>query len=280
MCLERAGIVKWSGDPEAIPPEALLLYDSPDAVLASWRLHEASPPTLQQLHQGYKILLGLRNDRPPLASWRVAGLDPLQLNDWLKNQEALLPDPGLMPESELVAALFIRPLLQAEPKLLDCYLDLELKAELAGGAPDSNYLARLQLQLATQTEMSAEALLVAWWQPFTEAREEAELTLLQLHQVQEELEHYFLLSRRQQELLESHEQSELERLRLVEQQELLQQSLLNAREEAELTLLQLHQVQEELEHYFLLSRRQQELLESHEQLELRSERLLAGLINR
>ena len=33
------------------------------------------------------------------------------------------------------------------------------------------------------------------------ASEEAELTLLQLHQVQKELEHYFLLSRRQAEML-------------------------------------------------------------------------------
>jgi len=37
-----------------------------------------------------------------------------------------------------------------------------------------------------------------------DAREEAELTLLQLHQVQEELEHYFLLSREQNALLDGH----------------------------------------------------------------------------
>ena len=44
-------------------------------------------------------------------------------------------------------------------------------------------MADLQQQLSSQ----AEAL--------TEAREEADLTLLQLHQVQEELERYFLRSR-------------------------------------------------------------------------------------
>ncbi|QEY32395.1 hypothetical protein EVJ50_09395 [Synechococcus sp. RSCCF101] len=38
-----------------------------------------------------------------------------------------------------------------------------------------------------------------------DAREEAELTLLQLHQVQEELEHYFLLGREQTALLSAHE---------------------------------------------------------------------------
>jgi len=248
--LERAGLEMWPGDPEAVPPGALLLYDAPDAVLSSWREQKASPPQWQNLHQGYQLLLSLATDRPPLASWRVAGLNPHVLNSWLSNQASLLPDPGFMPEPDLLAALLIRPLLQAEPKLLDSYLDLELKAELAGGSPDSNYLARLQSQL------SPEALLAAWWQPCTEAREEAELTLLQLHQVQEEL------SVNGNGLAEA------------------QQQLADVREEAELTLLQLHQVQEELEHYFLLSRRQQQLLESHEQLELRSERLLAGLINR
>ena len=35
-------------------------------------------------------------------------------------------------------------------------------------------------------------------------REEIELSLLQLHQVQEELEHYFLLSREQKVLLDDH----------------------------------------------------------------------------
>ena len=38
-----------------------------------------------------------------------------------------------------------------------------------------------------------------------EAREEAELTLLQLHQVQEELEHYFQQSRTQDDLLRQHQ---------------------------------------------------------------------------
>ena len=42
-------------------------------------------------------------------------------------------------------------------------------------------------------------------QQLSEAREEAELTLLQLHQVQEELEHYFLLSRGQVQQLERYD---------------------------------------------------------------------------
>ena len=290
ICLERAGLMAWTGDPEAIPSNALLLYDAPDAVLASWLQHHTKPPQLHSLHEGYKLLLGLATDRPPLASWRAAGLNPHQLKDWLCNQKAMLPNPGLIPEADQLAALMIRPLLQAEPGLLDSYLDLELKAELAGGEPDSNYLARLQLQ------QSMELLIATWWQPSIEAREEAELTLLQLHQVQEELEHVFLADRNKQEqitALQTTNQQLEQRIPQVEAElekstnnnvvisdELAatQQQLVEAREEAELTLLQLHQVQEELEHYFLLARRQQQLLASHEQLGLRSEQLLSGLI--
>jgi hypothetical protein len=47
------------------------------------------------------------------------------------------------------------------------------------------------------------------------AQEEAELTLLQLHQVQEELEHYFLLSRQQVRLLERHRHAAQRSLGLI-----------------------------------------------------------------
>ena len=51
-----------------------------------------------------------------------------------------------------------------------------------------------------------------------------------------------------------------------------------AREEAELTLLQLHQVQEELEHYFLLARGQTQQIDRYDDLQRRSQRLLAQLV--
>jgi hypothetical protein len=44
LCLEQAGLEMWSGDPESVPPGALLLYDAPDAVLASWRQQKTPPP--------------------------------------------------------------------------------------------------------------------------------------------------------------------------------------------------------------------------------------------
>ena len=48
-----------------------------------------------------------------------------------------------------------------------------------------------------------------------EAREEAELTLLQLHQVQEELEHYFQISRSSDQLVEAQAKQNIRAVALI-----------------------------------------------------------------
>ena len=127
-----------------------------------------------------------------------------------------------------------------------------------------------------------------------ESREAAEFSLLQLHQVQEELEDYFLADGEKQRQLQARGQ-ELEELRLTKaaqesahelelqalrerlepQLDDLEQRLSSrdtelqeAREAAELSLLQLHQLQEELEHYFLKARASEQLAQAQfEQLQ-------------
>jgi hypothetical protein len=123
-------------------------------------------------------------------------------------------------------------------------------------------------------------------------RDEAELTLLQLHQVQEELEQLFLTDRQKQQLLDirSDELQSLQANIQALQQDLqpkvnvLEQQLHNrdrdlqeARDDAELTLLQLHQVQEELERYFLQSRAGSQLVEAQADQLKRAKRLLSKL---
>jgi chromosome segregation ATPase len=75
---------------------------------------------------------------------------------------------------------------EPDPKLLDRLAQLQAEADGARKSAED-----LKQQLAAKT---AEA---------DEAREDTELILLQLHQVQEELEHYFLLSRDLQGQLEA-----------------------------------------------------------------------------
>jgi hypothetical protein len=110
-----------------------------------------------------------------------------------------------------------------------------------------------------------------------EAKEENELLLLQLHQVQEELEKIFLEQRDTQNRLSAQIDQlnkEIEEARkknadafsqLTTSQNETKQALASlksagnehaeAKEENDLLLLQLHQVQEELEHYFLENRK-------------------------
>jgi hypothetical protein len=107
-----------------------------------------------------------------------------------------------------------------------------------------------------------------------EAREEAAITQLQLRQVQEELEHYFLADSEKQRQLEAgvHDLKELEQGLASRDTELRQ-----ARESAQLSIEQLHQVQEELEHYFLKARASDQLVQSQlEQLQ-RAQALMVRL---
>ena len=76
-------------------------------------------------------------------------------------------------------------------------LALRLQTSPQASPPDDS-----QDQNGTQNELQEQ--LKAAQAETKDAREEAELTLLQLHQVQEELEHYFLLSREQNALLDGH----------------------------------------------------------------------------
>jgi len=115
-----------------------------------------------------------------------------------------------------------------------------------------------------------EAQLKTAQQDAKDAREEAELTLLQLHQVQEELEQIFLADQSKEKQLNS----------TNDQLKTAQQDAKDAREEAELTLLQLHQVQEELEHYFLQSRTQDDLLRQHQEQSSEFKSIISKLVNR
>jgi chromosome segregation ATPase len=110
-----------------------------------------------------------------------------------------------------------------------------------------------------------------------DAQEDAELTLLQLHQVQEELEHMVLVDRQKQQRLDTstHELQSLQENIQALQQELqpkvdnLEQQvrtrehlLQESRDDAKLTLAQLHQVQEEMEHWVMADRQKRQLLDT------------------
>ena len=111
------------------------------------------------------------------------------------------------------------------------------------------------------------------------AREEAELTLLQLHQVQGELESIFIADQAKQKQVDELKQQMSAGVELMKA---LEKDLTNEKEEirkeAELAFLQLHQVQEELEYNFQKGRSTHQLVDAQRQELERSKSLISALI--
>jgi len=261
--LEMAGLESWPGS--LGPPEdgsCVLVYDSPEKLIGAAAEARTSLSS-SVLAQQYKELLRYAHatGQPLLAGWRIERIGGHGLRRWLAKQDPGTEITAADPISPLLASVVLS-LLDTQPELLNAFADIELQAELLGSEPELNDRQRL-LQAAAQTDPLPELLAVLHNRDdeLQEAREEAELTLLQLHQVQEELEQQL---RPQVATLEQQVQSRTNELQ-------------EAREEAELTLLQLHQVQEELEHYFLQSRAGSQLVEAQAEQLGRAKRLLAKL---
>jgi hypothetical protein len=220
--LEQAGLEPVTELPVEHEDPVLLLYNTPDRLLATTDLEGAA------LLDGYRTLLEAPATSPRLTVWRLAALDAGQLGKILSGD----PPPDFSadlppPEPEPLAALVTTAVCRSVPGLLDAYLDLELQALLGGGEPDCAYLRRLQ------SRISSEGLLQAWRSPGALAHLVADLR-------EQLVQSNVLLEDNQKALAEANQ--ELDQLNI---------SLKEAREEAELALLRLHQVQEELNHCIL-----------------------------
>lgn len=223
-CLIGAGLHPGTPGEDTID---LWIYDSPDRLLELWLQDAAYPHSFEQLLDNYSSLARRPEEGRLISSWRLGHLEPMALKSWLMGREPALvalasAAPQPLPAIPALQAQLVLRLLEEAPNLLDAYLDLELQAELVGQPADSSYLERLhgacppKALLASCRELYAtnhqiEGLTAM----LAEAREEAELTLLQLHQVQEELEHYFLLSRDQTNLLNRQNQLTQNAIRLA-----------------------------------------------------------------
>jgi hypothetical protein len=238
---------------------------------------------LQQLVEGYLQLLDWseQSAHPLLAHWHLQQLGPQGLRQWIANRanagdrfQAPVPHPK--PISPLVSAAMLG-LIEAEPLLLEAYLNLELRAELLGREPDLDYRQRLVkctnhgdgLLLELFHALGAPSELERRDDALKTAQEEVELILLQLHQTQRELDALVIADYEKQQLLDAG----------IEELKRRDSELKTAQDEAELTLLHLHQVQEELEHYFLISRSQTSLLNQYGHQQRRAQKLLAALVS-
>ena len=206
--LNAAGLQPWPAEGWSALPDAecLLLYDSPDRLIAMVGSGpETEGLTAQSLLQGYRRLLDWseRPGQPLLAISQLQRLGPGALRSWFDDGDDAFPSPASpLPIPPLLASVCLS-LLVDEPALLDCYHDLELRAALLGRDPDLRYRERLlqagqqgnaQLQtlLASQRLQAAsselEKRLASRDAELREAREASEQTLQELHQVQGALE--------------------------------------------------------------------------------------------
>ena len=236
--LVATGLEAWPSD-QGSPQDdtCLLIYDSPDRLIAAAAAAQA-PFSSTALHESYSQLLHCRqaSGQLLLAGWRLQCLGSDGLRHWLAGHApgGAVEHPNAI--SPLVASVILS-LLNIQPQLLDSYYDLELQAELLGSEPELQYRQRLEQTIAQTDPLpqlltalpnreaevqaaraEAEEALQRKLQPqlanleqqlhsrtseLHDAREDAELTLLQLHQVQEELERYFLHSQAGIQLVEA-----------------------------------------------------------------------------
>ncbi|EGV28529.1 hypothetical protein ThidrDRAFT_3679 [Thiorhodococcus drewsii AZ1] len=261
--------------PETALIQALLRGDQPDDFLSGWRMAARHLIGFQRRYRRRALLLDADSARldPQGMVEAVRGLG-LELS--LFDRESSAPSVELPLERMLVRRWLDMqpdlPLLQAE---LEAHA-LPLADRPPQPDPDPSQLVEHYLRERAQrsAERDVQERLIAEKEEglaqarerlstleadYKDSKEENELLLLQLHQVQEELESQFLSAKEQEaSLIQARDE---QARRVAERDSELSQargrlSMLEAdhkdiKEENELLLLQLHQVQEELEQYFL-----------------------------
>jgi len=197
--LKAAG-VHPDGSGDTSGTVSLLIYDSPHRVLTLGQQLNRPQFELATLLEGYRHLKQYANRAPLISAWRLSSISGEQLQQWLLGQSPCPACTPALPEIDPLDAAITRRVLDLAPEILESYLDLELQAELAGGAGDSHYLQRLE------ASASDGALLTSWWrfnqhqenpqllQKIDDLREEVDLTVHQLHKTQSQLEELILSS--------------------------------------------------------------------------------------
>ncbi|MCP9886300.1 hypothetical protein KBY97_14385, partial [Synechococcus sp. ATX 2A4] len=149
--LAAAGLERFAGQLEQLPPGSVLVYSTPDLIFTD-RVDQSS------VAAGYELLRLHGSAHRLISDWRLLGLDPEAIAGWARGEHACPSASGTPPGMwDPVQGLILRSLIELTPELLDGYLDLELQAELAHSPADTNYAQRLlPSQLVDQ-------VLNVWW---------------------------------------------------------------------------------------------------------------------
>ena len=200
--LEACGLQRHKGDPAKATGDLVLIYRHPASILEHWRDSDARPLRISMILKGYQQLLSHRDHGTLVADWRLEGLNRDQLIDWCSGAAT----PGSISEPPFItplARLVLVELLRAQPLLISAYQDLELNAELFGTQADSDLIQRLR-----QPD-DPDALLQTWCSS-RRSNDGWESDDQRLRRLEQDLEHYVLLSREQHAML-NEQQTMLER---------------------------------------------------------------------
>jgi hypothetical protein len=215
--ITQAGGLQWDGLIE-VPGtiKLFLLYQPPHELL-----HQAG-----LIAEGYAQICKYSSQGTVLNLLRL--IDPFSSvifsDDSFQSAETF---SGSLPDPEPLKALVTLAMLKETPDILDAYIDLEMRADLASAPPDTTYLLRLR-NAAGSTNAIASFNLLNDPSPVMLAREEAELTMLELHSVQEELQEIYLSDR---DNLERIRAADLEVARLSDELDSLSRELGRTRDE-------------------------------------------------
>ena len=198
----------------------LLIYSAPNQVLEQKRLEESTATTSSDICMYYEKLSSLSAKYKNISSsWRLNMLDTTSIRRLCNDETPQLDKSIKFPSLKPLPSLLTLEIARKEPKIIEIYLDLELKSNLFGLEADSNYLQRL-----SQGSL-IDLALMDWWEVNIDREasfEEVRNSLNQLAQIQSDYESLMEDNKRLQKLLKR--QKSKNTLLLEENKELRQSS--------------------------------------------------------
>ena len=202
------------------PQNVLLIYSAPNQVLEQKRLEESTATTCNEIRAYYEELSILSAKYKNISSsWRLNSLDSTSIIRLCNGENPQLDRSINFPSPKPLSSLLSLEIARKEPRIIDIYLDLELKSYLFGLEADSNYLQRLSQGSLT------DLALMDWWEVNLDREasfEEVENSLNQLTQIQS---NYECLTRENERLQKSLRKQRAKNALLVEENKELKESL-------------------------------------------------------
>ena len=202
------------------PQNVLLIYSAPNQVLEQKRLEESTATTCNEIRAYYEELSILSAKYKNISSsWRLNSLDSTSIIRLCNGENPQLDRSINFPSPKPLSSLLSLEIARKEPRIVDIYLDLELKSHLFGLEADSNYLQRLSQGSLT------DLALMDWWEVNLDREasfEEVKNNLNQLAQIQDNYEY---LARENERLQKSLRKQRAKYALLVEENKELKETL-------------------------------------------------------